>query len=187
MVFHYSTLLHLAYILDSGVLVPSRREAHGNHRFGLLWFSRNGVMERTALKSDAPMVRFGSEDPRITPWKPMARKAGYTSGVIRRLEKSGRKAGATPSDWLAVNESLPIEDMSIEVQIGGKWLNVNRSQLTTVRGANGTLELAGAEGTVAVVGRTMSQEGVYLYGTAADLMQPENLLDGAKRRIADAA
>jgi len=179
MKYHYTTIMHLAFILLDGHLKPSRREAHGDHREGLLWFSTNNRMEMTARKGLAAMIRFGTNDERIKHWRPQARRVGFDSGTMRRLERSGRKMGAKPSEWLAMNGALSIEDVAIiEMNVESGWESLDLDNIRVKPVAGGAVELIGVAGLAAVVARQRTPEGYFAYGTNAALYRPERILVG---------
>jgi len=180
--YHYSSLLHLPYILLSEELKASRKDAHGDHQAGLLWFSSNPVMEATAVKQSAPPVRFASDADTIGPWQAAARSVGFRSGVMRRLMRSGRKMGAVPGEWRAMVGSLPLSAVtSIEVRFAGGWHAVERSALDVEHVQGGAVRLTGPSGLVAIVIRQQTREGYWAYATNEGLCQPANLLTNALR------
>lgn len=181
--YHYSSLLHLPYILLSGELKSSRREAHGDHREGLLWFSNNPVMERTAMKHSAPSIRFAYDGREVRPWRAVAKEVGFTSSVMRRLEKSGRAMGALPSQWLAMRGKLALEKVGdIEILYAGGWHGVERAALHVEGVEGGAVRLSGPGGEVAIVVRQRTIEGYYAYATSSDRWRLANLLSGEYRR-----
>lgn len=181
---HYSSLLHLPYILLSDELQASRRDAHGDHAEGLLWFSTNTVMERTALKQAAPAIRFSCNTDVIRPWREVAKAVGFSSGVMRRLEKSGRDMGAIPSQWRAMRGDLPLSRVaSIEVLDARGWHGVERAALRVERVRGGAVQLLGPGGLVAVVARKRTPEGYFAYATNKDTCTPDNLVMEALRAV----
>lgn len=175
--YHYTTILHLPYILMSDVLQASRRNAHGDHREGLLWFSTNRTMEKTASKGDVAMVRFSSLDPRVGGWRLLGREIGYSSGVIRRLEKSGRKMGAAPNEWLAMTGNLELSNVeTIELQGARGWQRLDRGTLRVERLEGGSVRLLGPSGVAAMIGRKKTAEGYYAYATNSATYRPGSLL-----------
>lgn len=181
MYFHYTSVMHLPFILESDRLVPSRRQAHGDHRFGLLWFSANTKIEPTAWKSDVAVARLGSNEHRIRPWREVARRAGFSSAVIRRLEASGRKTGAVPGEWFAAKAALPIREMSLEVLLNGRWEPIAWEEMESERVGGAEIALFGPGGLVAVVQRTRSGEGYWCYATNRALYSPGHLVAGGRR------
>jgi hypothetical protein len=180
--YHYSSLLHLPYILLSEELKASRKDAHGDHQAGLLWFSRNPVMEATAVKQNATPVRFASDADTIGPWQAVARSVGFSSGVMRRLMRSGRKMGAVPGQWRAMVGSLPLSAVtSIEVRYAGGWHAIERSTLHVDHVAGGAVRLTSPNGLVGIVIRQQTREGYWAYATNEGLCQPANLLPNALR------
>lgn len=176
--YHYTSLLHLPFILLDNQLAPSRRDAHGNHRAGLLWFSQNARMEPTARKGDIVPVRFRSTNPSIVAWRQAARAVGFESGTMRRLERSGRAVGATPGQWRAKIGGL-IRPDNLEIRLQGEWKHINPGSLKVAVGQRNALELWGAGGLVLVSGRQRTEEGYFLYASAASLYTPDNLLTPA--------
>ena len=176
--YHYSSLLHLPYILLSEELKASRKDAHGDHQAGLLWFSSNPLMEATAVKHNAPPIRFASDADTIGPWQTVARSVGFSSGVMRRLMRSGRKMGAVPGEWRAMVGSLPLSAVtSIEVRYAGGWHAVERSALHVECVEGGAVQLSGANGLAAIVVRQQTRQGYWAYATNELLCQPSNLLN----------
>jgi hypothetical protein len=181
--YHYSSLLHLPYILLSDELKASRRDAHGDHLEGLLWFSCNPVIERTAIKQSAPPLRFAYSGDEVLPWRGVAKTVGFTSGVMRRLEKSGRAMGALPSQWLAKRGNLALPRVQdIEILYAGGWHGVDRTALHVERVEGGAVRLLGPGGEVAVVLRQRTPQGYYAYATNADTCQLQNLLADEHRK-----
>lgn len=181
--YHYSTILHLGFVLLSQELLPSRRNAHGDHKEGLLWFSDNSAMEMTALKGDVDMIRFGSRHSGIGNWQKVGRQVGYGSSVIRRLEKSGRKMGARPSEWKAMRGELSLTDVEvIELKGALGWQKLDRAALRVERLESGLVQLIGPKGLAAIVGRKRTPEGYYAYATNRQSYWPDNLVDGRPLR-----
>lgn len=179
---HYSSLLHLPYILLSEELEASRKDAHGSHQAGLLWFSRNPVMEATAVKQNAPPIRFASDADTIGPWQAVARSVGFSSSVMRRLMRSGRKMGAVPGEWRAMVGALPMSAVtSIEVRAAGGWHAIERSALHVEHVEGGAVRLTGPNGLVAIVIRQQTRQGYWAYASNERLCQPANLLSSALR------
>jgi len=174
--FHYSTILHLPYILKAETLLPSRKEAHGNHRAGLLWFSTNIGMERTAYKSDVAPIRMGCSDAAIQPWRPIAQSIGYSNATMRRLEASGRKMGARPSDWQAMVGPLPLDRVeTLEIYDARGWRELDRAALFVEGDECGVVQLFGVGGLAAIVSRQQTSEGYFAYATSSDSYAPRNL------------
>ena len=179
---HYSSLLHLPYILLSDALNASRRDAHGPHSNGLLWFSTNRVMEATAFKRSAPPIRFLSALDRIGDWQAAARSVGFSSAVMRRLERSGRQMGATPSEWRAMVGNMDLSDVDrIEVRIAGGWHGVERAALHVEDVAGGAVLLHGPGGLVATVVRHRTADGYFAYATNSDSCGMDGLMCTALR------
>lgn len=143
-------------------------------------------MERTAWKGDVAMIRFGSMDRRIMGWRIVGKNVGFTSGLIRRLEKSGRKMGAAPNEWRAMKGGLALEHVAtIEVKVASGWEVLDRDALQVERLAGDSVQLIGSTGLAAIVGRKRTCEGYYAYATNCDSHQPENLLSAVNgmRRV----
>ena len=175
--FHYSTLLHLPFILESEVLQASRRDAHGAHAAGLLWFSTNLVMERTALKKNAIPVRFKSQSAPVCDWRTVTKAVGFSTAVMRRLERSGRAMGGLPHQWRALIGDLPLSAVDrIELLNEGAWQEVDRDALMVSRVSDDALRLDGPGGLVAVVARQKTAEGYFAYATNQALCNPGNLV-----------
>ena len=180
--YHYSTLLHLPFILSSETLQASRRDAHGDHDAGLLWFSTNKTMERTALKGSVGAIRYCCAGDEVQPWRDVARSVGFCSGTMRRLEASGRKMGATPSEWRAMVGDLPLARVEqIQFYDGRDWHGLNRNALRVETGLGDAVHLFGPGGLVAVVARRRTSEGYFAYATHSDLYSPDNLVFDRRR------
>ena len=180
--YHYSTLLHLPFILSSETLQASRRDAHGDHDAGLLWFSTNKTMERTALKGSVGAIRYCCAGDEVQPWRGVARSVGFCSGTMRRLEASGRKMGATPSEWRAMVGNMDLSDVDrIEVRIAGGWHGVERAALHVEDVAGGAVLLHGPGGLVATVVRHRTADGYFAYATNSDSCRMDRLLCTALR------
>ena len=176
--YHYTTAVHLAFILQSGVLKPSRREAHGSHTEGLLWFSTNTSQERTAYKRVAHPVRIASRDPGIQPWRRVAKRVGFTSGTMRRLEASGRKMGAIPGEWQAMTGPIALSTVeAIELRLGGRWQTLNPAVLRAEQDGDSAVRLFGPGGIAVFAIRKRSEEGFFVYGADSAFYRAENLLE----------
>lgn len=174
---HYTTLLHLPYILESGSLRASRRTAHGDHDAGLLWFSINSIQEASAIKGTATPVRLSYSGEKVTSWQRVAKSVGFSSAVIRRLERSGRQMGAKPGEWRALVGDVALDDIdAIEVSIAGGWHAVERDALRVTRLKSGAVQLHGPGGVVATVARQRTIEGYFAYATCATELDPGRLL-----------
>ena len=176
--YHYTTAVHLGFILESGLLKPSRREAHGNHTEGLLWFSTNKSLERTAYKRGMHAVRFASSHVDIEPWQRVAKRVGFSSGTLRRIQATGRKMGAVPGEWRAMTGQLAVADVdAIEMQVAGRWQTLNPSVLQTEADGESAVRLFGPGGLAVCAVRTRTEEGFYMYGVNSAFYRPENLLE----------
>lgn len=188
--YHYTTLLHLPHILVKGWLHPSRADAHGQHAGGLLWFSRNEVLERSAYKADVPMVRFSSTRAGVLPWKLAAAQVGFTAGQMRRLEKSGRAMGASPSEWYALVGGLSLAMIdSLELRWQGQWQMVSPDGLEVVTEDTGALTLHSPAGVVISSARLeiLGQRGTGYRAVRASLNAQALLYDVETTEVGNAA
>lgn len=139
MVYHYtSETQHLPLILESGHLEPSNAGAPDESP--LLWFSRSHIWEATATKMimteaglklltrEQQLELFGcvrfilpADDRRLLEWKEACQLAGTPRIKRRRMEKTGKKLGASPSDWLAMPCIVPLSEVNLERFNGETW------------------------------------------------------------------
>ncbi|MEI2422539.1 hypothetical protein V6O07_19835 [Arthrospira platensis SPKY2] len=179
--YHYTTLLHLPFILASGWLDPSRREAHGDHFGGLLWFSSNETLERSALKADVPTLRFAYGRANLAPWRVAAGRVGFTAGQMRRLEKNGRAMGACPSEWYALVGGLSLALIErLELRWRGQWREVHPAGLEVERVRDQAVMLKTPAGIAITSARFIAADGVTVgYRAASSEMNAGALLYGA--------
>ena len=176
MLYHHSTLMHLPFVLASGALEPSRAEAHGAQR-GLLWLSTNAAGEASAAKlapSGAlrgyPRVRYGVDVRLAMPWIQAAKLAGYSSATRWRLEATGRRMGAAPSEWWARLDRLPLAGVaSIDVHVAGRWIALDRNALRVERRGAEALRLHVAD-LAYDVDRMRAASGEWGYAARVDQM-----------------
>jgi len=135
MLFHYAPESYLSKILRSGELLPSNSGAP--HERKMLWFSANQSWEPTATKltmiegrlnaqsfqeqyERQGCIRFAlpSGDNRLMGWRSACRAARTTSRQRQALEESGISQGATPSDWFATTDSIPLAQLRLQVLLG---------------------------------------------------------------------
>lgn len=172
MFYHYTSLLHLPFILLDGQLKPSRRQAHGPHSQGLLWFSVNRERERSVGHEGVPLVRFASEDGQIETWRKAAKSVGFSQATMRRLELSGRKMGSAPTEWRAKVGGCSLEaTLSLEIYFSAwGWQPVERSVLCVESQRDGSLLLVGPGGTVVHVIRGRAVDGMHAYAANRESM-----------------
>jgi hypothetical protein len=171
---HYSTALHLPWILASDALLPSRADAHGRDHRGVLWFSTNPDHERSANKRGArngegvPRVRFATEHAQAMPWRAVARRAGYSHAVAARLEAAGRRMGAAPSEWWARLLPLPLSLVAaIEWNDSGVWQPLDLARLHAEVIGPGAMRMHMSATHFYDVVRTRWADGEWAYATRA--------------------
>jgi hypothetical protein len=193
--YHYSTALHLPFILRAGALIASREDAHGVGHRGVLWFSTNAHLERTVVKRMAggvvpPYVRWQVVDAAQTlRWPAIGRAAGYRATTIRGLERAGRVMGGVPSEWWGQFEVLPLDRVaSLEVRCGARWLEIDTHSLRVEafdRAGHELLRLSVDGATVCEVARLQTGEGEWAYATHAATARFDRLIDAAEARASD--
>lgn len=134
-------------------------------------------MERSALKGDIPMVRFASNNQGLIRWRNAAKEVGFSNAVMRRLEASGRKMRAVPSEWWAIVGDLTLEEVDrIELLGAHGWVGLDRAALCVEKAEGGSVRLSGPGGLAAFVVRKQNTEGCSAYATNNASLNSENLL-----------
>ena len=173
--FHYSTVLHLPFILASGELQPSRPESHGEHQRGVLWYSTNASLERTIVKRGTapgfapPYVRWRVAADEAVRWPQIGRLAGYRQHTIRGLEHAGRVMGATPGEWWGQLSPYRLDRPNgLEVRVGSSWMALHGAALSVapvrVAGLDGLRLKAGGD-RICDVARMRAPDGAWGYAT----------------------
>lgn len=141
-VHHYAPCNYLPNIVASGILRPSSSDnLEDGSELPLLWFSANQKWEPTATKligsangsirsmtMAEQLERFGccrfsmpANDPRLMPWIKACRFAGRGYTRQRKMEAAGKKLSASPADWYAVAEPIPLAELAFSIFNGRKW------------------------------------------------------------------
>jgi len=134
-VFHYAPWAYLPAMVQAGQLVPSNSGA--SNEKPMLWFSANQQWEPTAGKASGQIammtfkqqlavggcIRFGlpATDSRLMSWKAACTVAGTGRDERRAMERAGKKRGADPSQWFAIAESVPLDQLLLEVFVDNAW------------------------------------------------------------------
>jgi hypothetical protein len=136
---HYAPLVYLPAIVESGCLRPSNDGAE--HERPLVWFSANPVWEPTAGKVwktgntvrclsfreqqqrvGCMRIAIDAADPRLLPWAEACKVAGMSRDTRRALERAGRKEGANPAHWFAIDRPVPVAELlELEIFERGAW------------------------------------------------------------------
>lgn len=173
--YHYSTVLHLPFILASGELQPSRADSHGHNHLGVLWFSSNTALERTIVKRGTapgfapPYVRWRVAADEAVRWPQIGRLAGYRQHTIRGLEHAGRAMGALPGEWWGQLSAYRLERPNgLEVRVGSRWMALHGAALSVepvrVAGLEGLRLWAGGD-RICDVARMRAPDGAWGYAT----------------------
>lgn len=173
--YHYSTVLHLPFILASGELQPSRPDSHGQNHLGVLWFSSSATLERTIVKRGTapgfapPYVRWRVAADEAVRWPQIGRLAGYRQHTIRGLEHAGRAMGATPGEWWGQLSAYRLERPNgLEVRVGSRWMALHWVALSVepvrVAGLEGMRLRAGGD-RICDVARMRAPDGAWGYAT----------------------
>lgn len=183
--FHYTTALHLPFILATGALLPSRADAHGAGQRGVLWFSSNTAMERTVVKRrmagcvTPPYIRWRVSAPEALHWPQIGRHAHYPQHTIRGLEQAGRRMGGIPGEWWGQLDRLSLSDCpSLEVRHLGAWrvLDPMRLSVTSLHHPSGQVIRMTLDGRpLMVVLRKAAADGAWAYATDTATAEFERL------------
>lgn len=132
--YHYTTAQKYELIKQSGLLLPADIGVLPPE-LPILWFSTHPRYEPSALKPlgdeygnvirmltvkelherAGGLVRFGISVSNLKRGEELRKAAKMSSTVWRKLEKSGKKIKANPSDWLGHVGSIDIQEVTIEV------------------------------------------------------------------------
>jgi hypothetical protein len=187
--YHYSTVLHLPFILHAGALEPSRADAHGGGHRGVLWFTTNSRLEATVAKKTLgairpPYLRWAVAAPSSLRWPAIGRAAGYGATTIRGLERAGRAMGGVPSEWWGQLGPLGLENArALELLYSGSWLPLDTRGLAVeeVAGRYGPmLRLTDHGERVVDVGRVRHESGEWAYLANTATARFDRLVDGAR-------
>ena len=139
MLYHYTHLVAGGSIIEDGYLKVSEWEKKNGFK-PTLWFSKHELYEPTALKqyqtenvgmsvfktmqeqaNKVGCVRFGYKGSDLHTWKEYGSLSEISRQERRRMEKSHKKQGANPSDWLCSFDDISLEDMSSVEIWTDKW------------------------------------------------------------------
>lgn len=132
--YHYTTAEKYELIKQSGLLLPADIGVLPPE-LPILWFSTHPRYEPSALKPlgdeygnvirmltvkelhemGGGLVRFGISTAKLKRGEELRKAAKMSATVWRKLEKSGRKMKANPSDWLGHVGSVHVQEVTIEV------------------------------------------------------------------------
>lgn len=132
--YHYTTAQKYELIKQSGLLLPADIGVLPPE-LPILWFSTHPRYEPSALKPlgdeygnvirmltvkelherAGGLVRFGISVANLKRGEELRKAARMSATVWRKLEKSGKKMKANPSDWLGHVGSMDIQEVTIEV------------------------------------------------------------------------
>jgi hypothetical protein len=188
--YHYSTVLHLPFILASGELQPSRPDSHGHGHHGVLWYSTNAQLERTIVKRGTapdfapPYVRWRVAADEAVRWPQIGRLAGYRQHTIRGLEAAGRAMGARPGEWWGQLSPYRLDRPNgLEVRVGSRWMALHGAALgvepVRVAGLEG-LRLRVGGNRVCDVVRIRASDGAWGYATNTATARFDHLLTAAE-------
>ena len=138
---HYTSLVRLPQILNSGQLLP---HMDGHVEKSVVWLSSDSFWEPTATKpcrTDSALVNlkfweyrdlFGcirfalpADDSRLLTWRDVCEQVGLSRVERRKLEADARKRGGDPKQWFAVPAAIPLADMSLEILSINEWRTVS--------------------------------------------------------------
>lgn len=139
---HYTTGERFLSIVECGFLLPATALITSKER-PVVWFSLNQEWEPTAnkmlrspdgtlifldkegtCKFGGGLVRFGYPLERTIRWPLLARKAKIPPTTRVGLELAARENGSNPNDWCGVLRPVPLDELTIEVLDGEKWVSV---------------------------------------------------------------
>jgi hypothetical protein len=131
--YHYTTAQRYHLIKQSGLLLPAHIGVLPPE-LPILWFSTHPRYEPSAIKPlgdgygniirmltvkelhelGGGLVRFGISTADLKRGEELRKAAKMSATVWRKLEKSGKKMKANPSDWLGYVGSITLQQVSVE-------------------------------------------------------------------------
>ncbi|UOK70431.1 hypothetical protein [Ancylobacter polymorphus] len=194
MVYHFTTSVHLPWILATGELRPGRGASfiQGLPDPDFLWATTDSRGERTmSLSKEAYrngellLIRLELDDGEFWPWgEAQQRHPEWTDELVRVLNLSGIIKGADPRKWMCRVGALPLSNeilTSIQVKSwsSGIWRKSAYEELDPVRRAGYTWRSVRIDGVTYSSAQQVREDGGCAYQIARSY--------GPARAIADAA
>lgn len=133
MAYHFTTSVHLPWILATGELRPGRGASFvaGLPDPDFLWATTDSRGERTMATSkeayrngEILLVRFELDDDEFWPWsEARQRHPGWTDEHVRILNQSGTAKGADPRKWVCRIGALPLTSEILDTMHVKAWTN----------------------------------------------------------------
>jgi hypothetical protein len=128
MLWHFTTAVHLPWILRDGYLRPTRHILRLPDRQGLVWFTTEGRKPdptATARGKQYPeqlWMRLGASWSTM-PWVEACQAAGWLPGEIALAEyRATELHRADPSKWRAARGNVPLgDDLEVAAWRGDRW------------------------------------------------------------------